>query len=410
LTGTSSSTPVRLHSNGGHDLHALTDRLREAGSAVRVLLPENLTAWSVTRGDLVKKLVTHPNVSKDARKSWPGYQPGAIPWLTPWADVVNMFTSDGEDHKRLRGLIGQAFSPGRIQGLRPKIEKIVTELLDDLESHPADAPVDLRATYSYQLPTRLICDLFGVPTDQRPLMLRSVDALLDTTATMEQAHATRDGVYEAMRTLVAFKRETPGDDMTSHLIAARENDGDHLSEEELISTLLLMIAAGSETSVSLIDHTVRALLTHPEQLAAVLNDPKRWPDVLEESVRLQPPIMHLPLRYATADIDLGEGVTIRRGEPIIIGYGAHGRDPGVHQAREVFDIDRADKSHLAFGYGIHYCLGAPLGKLEAQSALSALFARFPDISLAVDPEQLQSQPSFIGNDYRALPVHLHKTA
>lgn len=408
MTG-ADSTPVRFHSHGGNELHALTDRLREAGPGVRVLLPENVVAWSVTRGDLIKKLVSHPHVSKDARKSWPGYEPGAIPWLTPWADVVNMFTSDGDDHKRLRGLVGQAFSPGRIKALRPKIEKIAAELLDDLEAHPADVPVDLRASYSYQLPTRLICDLFGVPQDQRPAMLTAVDAMLDTTADMEQAHATRNGVYEAMRTLVAHKRETPGDDMTSDLIAAREHDGDRLSEEELVSTLLLMIAAGSETSVSLIDHTVCALLTHPGQLAAVLGDPGRWPDVLEESVRLHPPLMHLPLRYATDDIDLGDGVTIRRGEPIIIGYGAHGRDPDIHRDRERFDIDRADKNHLAFGYGVHYCLGAPLGKLEAQIALAALFARFPDLSLAVAPEQLHPQPSFVGNDYRALPVRLHKT-
>jgi cytochrome P450 len=410
LTSTSASTPVQLHSNGGHQLYALTDQLREAGPAVRVRCPENVTAWSVTRGDLAKQLLTHPHVSKDARKSWPGYQPGAIPWLTPWADVINMFTSDGDDHKRLRGLVGQAFAPGRIQALRPTIEKIVADLLDALDNHPADTPVDLRASYSYQLPTRLICDLFGVPADQRPTMLRAVDAMLDTTATMEQARATRDGVYDAMRALIAVKRTTPGDDMTSHLIAAHENDGDRLSEEELISTLLLMIAAGSETTVSLIDHTVRALLTHPEQLAVVLDDPRRWPDVIEESLRLDPPIMHLPMRYATADIDLGEGVTIRQGEPIIIGFGAHGRDPGVHQAPDVFDIDRADKGHLVFGYGVHYCLGAPLGKLEAQTALSALFTRFPHISLAVAQAQLQSQPSFIGNDYRALPVYLHKTA
>lgn len=401
--------PVQLHSSGGAELHAQTDRLRAAAPAVRVLLPDKVVAWSVTRGALVKQLLTHPHVSKNARTSWPGYQPGSIPWLSPFVDVINMFTSDGGDHRRLRGLIGQVFAPGRIGAMRPKIEKIVADLLDTLDNHSADEPVDLRAGYSYQLPTRLICDLFGVPAEQRPAMLGVVDAMLDTSATTEQARATRNGVYEAMRALVAFKRKAPGDDMTSHLIAARD-DEDRLSEEELISTLILMIAAGSETTVSLIDHAICALVTHPEQLDAVREDPRRWPDVIEESLRLNSPVMYMPMRYATADIDLGEGVIIRQGELIIMGFGAHGRDPDVHRAPELFDIDRADKGHLAFGYGIHYCLGAPLGKLEAQIALSALFDRFPRMSLAVDPAHLQPQPSFVGNDYRALPVYLRKAA
>jgi cytochrome P450 len=209
---------------------------------------------------------------------------------------------------------------------------------------------------------------------------------------------------------VETKRHAPGDDMTSLLLDAHEDDGDRLNEAELISTLILMIGAGSETAVAMINHAVRELVAHPEQLAAAQREPDRWAAVIDETLRLHPPIMHMPLRYATADIDLGEGVVIAAGEAIIVGFGAHGRDPGQHESPFDFDIDRADKAHLTFGYGVHYCMGAPLAKLEGEIALPALFARFPELSLAVDPAELVPQPSFIGNDMSRIPIRLSRAA
>ncbi|SFD65184.1 cytochrome P450 family protein [Streptomyces aidingensis] len=396
-------SPLTLDTTGRH-LYPQTDQLRAAGPAVRVNLPDGVTAWSVTHGDIIRKLLTHPHISKNPRTSWPGYRPGAIPWLAAWVDVQSMFTSDAADHQRLRGLVARAFTPRRVQELAPAIDAIVTDLVDTL--HHTTGPgqsVDLRAAFAYPIPTRVICDLFGVPADQRADMLRVIDAVLDTTATPEQAANTRTAMYQAMHTLIATKRARPGQDMTSDLLAARE-DGDRLSEEELVSTLILMIGAGSETAVSLIGHAITELLAHPGQLHTVLADPARWDDVIEETLRLHPPIMHLPMRYATGDIDLGEGVTLHPGDLILIGFGAHGRDPQLHHHPEAFDIDRTDKDHLAFGHGIHYCLGAPLARLEARRALPALFTRFPRLRLAVTPTELQPQPSFIGNDHRTLPA------
>ncbi|MFF8535897.1 cytochrome P450 [Streptomyces sp. NPDC015532] len=409
------STPARtatvtLDSSGGRRLFAQADELRAAGPAVRVRMPEDVPAWSVTRGDVAKRLLTHPDVSKDARKSWPSHTPGSIPWLYAWVDVVSMFTSDGDDHKRLRQLVSRAFTPGRVEAMRPVLQAIVTDLLDTLALQDQTAPVDLRTHFSYRVPTRLICDLFGVPADQRPEMLRVIDSVLATDVTAEQAEATKHDLYQAMQTLIDVKRATPGEDMTSLLLAAHEEDGDRLSHIELISTLILMIGAGSETAVALINAAVRELLNHPDQLATVLSDPRRWRDVIEEALRLHPPIMHLPLRYATRDIDLGEGVTIKEGDAILIGFGAHGRDPGVHGDPEAFRIDRDDKDHMAFGHGIHYCLGAPLARLEAEVALPALFERFPRLALACRAEDLEPQRSFIGTDVTALPVVLHAAA
>ncbi|SFC62434.1 cytochrome P450 family protein [Streptomyces aidingensis] len=397
--------PLTLDTTG-RDLYAQADLLRTLGPAVPVRLPGGLTAWSVTRGDVAKRLLTHPHISKDARKSWPGYRPGAIPWLTAWVDVISMFTSDGAEHHRLKNLVSKAFTPRRIQAMRPAITAIVQDLLGSLDTMPHGETIDLRSRFAYPIPTRVICDLFGVPQDQRPDMLRVIDAVLDTSVTPEQAETIRHDLFAAMHTLLDTKRQTPGQDMTSILLAARETDGDQLSHDELISTLILMIGAGSETAVSLITHAVHELLTHTDQLRAVLVDDQRWDDVIEESLRLHPPIMHLPLRYATADIDLGDSTTIRTGDLVLIAFGAHGRDPGTHHNPETFDIDRADKQHLAFGHGIHYCLGAPLARLEARVALPALFTRFPALHLAELPGGPEPQPSFIGNDYRSLPVIL----
>ncbi|MFK4120005.1 cytochrome P450 [Streptomyces longwoodensis] len=405
-TNPNAAPAVTLDSSGGRHLYAQADTLRAAGPAVRVRMPHNVTAWAVTRGDIAKQLLTHPDVSKDARTSWPGHTPGAVPWLYPWTDVVSMFTSDGDDHHRLRRLVDRAFTPSRVEAMRPAIQAIVTNLLDDLQTQDLTAPLDLRAHFSYPIPTRVICDLFGVPAGQRPQMLRVIDAVLTTDVTAAEAETTNQALGAAMQALVDTKRTKPGEDMTSLLLATHEEDGDRLSHTELTSTLIAMIGAGSETAVALINASVRELLAHPDQLAAVLADPTRWFDVIEEALRLHPPLMFLPLRYARADIDLGDGVVIREGEAIIIAFGAHGRDPGVHQDPEAFRIDRQDKQHLAFGYGIHYCLGARLAKLEAEVALPALFQRFPRITLACATGRLQPQRSFISTDVTELPVVL----
>jgi 2-hydroxy-5-methyl-1-naphthoate 7-hydroxylase len=403
---TSNSGPViELDSEGGKQLHTQVDYLRAAGPAVRVHLPEGVDAWAVTRGTIVKQLLTSPHVSKNPRTSWPGYVPGTIAWLAAWVDVQSMFTSDGVDHQRLKQLIGKAFTARRVEALRPDVVALVDSLLDDM-TNCATTTVDLRATFAYQVPTGVICSLFGVPAEQRPEMLRCIDAVLITKATQEEAAAVGRDLYAAMAKPIDTKRRDPGEDMTSLLLAAHDQDGDQLSENELISTLILMIGAGSETAVNLIGSATRELLTHPDQLRTVLDDPSRWNDVIEETLRHSPPIMYLPLRYATADLDLGDGCVIPAGDAILLCFGGHGGDSAVHESPTAFDIDRETKEHLAFGHGIHFCLGAPLARLEAAVALPRLFDRFPHLSLAVDADQLQPQRSFIALGNEALPVNL----
>lgn len=402
-----SATPTEtIDSIGGKCMYEQVEHLRAQGPAVPVRLPEGVGAWSVSRGDVVRRLLTHPGVRRDVKNTVPSYQPGSVPWLSPWLDLDNMTTADGHEHTRLRKLITPAFTPRRVEKLRSQIQADIDAILDELAKRPGDEPVDLHQEFSYSVPTQVICDLFGIPDDQRPEVLRVFRAVAKTGLSEEESIALYQDLAAAMHLLIDTKRRTPGDDMTSFLIAAREEGEESLKEHELVSTLLLMIGGGSTTTINLIDHTVRELLARPDQLSILRADPARWDDAIEESLRTHCPVMHLPMRWAAEDIDLGEGVVIRAGDAILICYGAHGRDPKVHDDPATFDIDREDKDHLAFGLGAHFCPGSHLARLEARIALPALFNRFPELALAVEPEDVEPGHTFIGNDIASLPVLL----
>lgn len=371
----------------------------------------------MTTRPLLKELLTDPRVSKDPRQHWPTWINGEVSpdWpLYTWVAVQNMFTAYGSDHKRLRVLVSKAFTARRTAALRPRIEEMTADLLDTLAAHGPDEIVDLREGYAYPIPIQVICELFGVDavndTETREGLRRCVDSLFHTSADPEEVTANYTELYALLGQIVAAKRENPGDDMTSVLISAREEDGpggSRLSEQELVDTLLLMIGAGHETTVNLLDNAIHALLTHPEQLALIRTGKAGWDDVIEETLRLQAPVANLPLRYAAEDIELDGGVTLRKGDAIIAAYAAAGRDPQLYgDTADDFDLTRADKDHLAFGHGVHHCLGAPLARLEAAVALPALFARFPELTLAAAPGELSPVESFISNGHRALPARL----
>lgn len=372
-------------------------------------------AWSVTRYDTIKQLLTDPRVSRDPRQHWPAWINGEIPqdWpLISWVSVTSAFTSYGPERARLRNLIAKAFTARRTAAMRPRIEKITADLIAGLEATTPGEPVDLRATYAYRLPTQVICDLFGVPEHLRTETLRVIDAALETAATPEQAKVNVDDLLAAMHAIVTYRRETPSEDLTSHLIAAREDEsGSQLTEQELVSTLILMIGAGAETAVNLIAKATQALLTYPDQLELLRAGRVSWDDVIEETLRAEGPVLHMPMRYAVEDIKLEDGQVIAQGDPILVAFGAAGRDPARHGAdADSFDLTRSDKDHLAFGHGVHFCIGAPLARMEASIALPALFERFPDLSLAIPANELVPQESFIANGHRALPVLLHARA
>ncbi|MEU3609209.1 cytochrome P450 [Streptomyces sp. NPDC035033] len=395
----------------GQDVHGEVREIRARGKVVRIVLPGGVEAWSVTDLALVRSLFLDPRVSKDAYRHWPAWISGEVSeeWpLAIWVSVQNMVTAYGEEHTRLRKPVAGEFTARRVAALRPRVEEIVADLLDRLEAWPPGRPCDLREEFGHRLPHQVVCELFGIPDSVRPALHRIIQGFFATSATSAEAQANTLDLYRNMIELVALKRERPGDDLTSGLIAARDSGTATMSEKELLDNLILLFTAGYETTVNLIDNTVAALLAHPDQLAHVREGRASWEDVVEESLRFEPPGAHSILRYAVEDIETDDGVTIPKGDPIVLCFLGAGRDPAHHGPdADRFDVTRATRrDHVSFGHGVHYCLGAQLARMEVRVALPALFARFPDMALAVPAEELRPHPSFLSNGHRELPVLL----
>ena len=395
----------------GQDVFGEISRIRSRGDAVPVELPGGVMAWWITSHELNKQLLAGPLASKDACLHWPAWINGDISRTWPmaiWVSVRNMITAYGADHSRLRKPMAAAFTKRRVEALRPRIQEVVDRALDDLELLPAGEPVDLRAAFAVPVPHQVVCELFGVPQQARAPLHRIIRAFFDTAISLDEAQANTLDLYRVLGGLLEDKRAQPdADDLTQALLAARERG--ELTEQELMDNLILLLTAGFETTVNLIENTVHSLLTHPDQLELVRCGKASWEDALEESLRFRAPAAMTGLRYAVQDIDTGPGgVTIPQGDPIVVSFAAAGRDPLQHGAdADRFDLGRASsRDHLAFGHGAHHCLGRPLALVEAGLALSSLFARFPDLALA-DPDSVpRPLASFISTGHQQLPVLL----
>ncbi|MFI1398140.1 cytochrome P450 [Streptomyces sp. NPDC020681] len=395
----------------GRDLPGESAHLHSLGPAVLVELPGGIRAWAVTHHAVLRQLLMDPRVSNDPRQHWQPWIDGEYRdlWIRNWIGVANMTTAHGPDHQRLRKLVAPAFTARRINALAPRVEQITNDLLDALSTGRHSEVVDLRAAFAYALPVQVICVLFGIPDKTRSAMVRLVSRVVNTTISPEEAGATNAEIHTILSDLVALKRRQPGEDVTSVLVHAYDEDsGGRLSEAELLDTLRLCISAGYETTGHLIVNVIRTLLTHPAALELVRTGAVAWQNVIEETLRWAPPVANVPLRFAAEDIAIPGGPTIRKGEAILPALAAAGRDPLEYGGdAEQFDPRRCPVEHMTFGHGLHYCLGAPLARLETRIALAALFDRFPDMALAEPPAALKPVESFIMNGVQALPVRLH---
>ncbi|MFJ4692934.1 cytochrome P450 [Streptomyces sp. NPDC088766] len=391
------------------DLDAESAALRAAGPLAAVELPGGVPVWAVTRHAEAKRLLTDPRIVKDINV-WGAWQRGEIAPDWPLIGLANpgrsMLTVDGADHRRLRTLVAQALTPRRVERMRGRIAELTEGLLDGLAELPEGA-VDLKAAFAYPLPMYVIADLMGLAEDRLPRLKELFEKFFSTQTPPAEVVATLTELAGIMAAAVAEKRENPGDDLTSALIAASE-DGDRLTDEEIVSTLQLMVAAGHETTISLIVNAVVNLSRHPEQRALVLSGEADWSAVVEETLRYATPTSHVLIRFATEDVPVGDRV-LPAGDALIVSYAAIGRDEEAHgPSAGDFDITRDTANrHIAFGHGPHVCPGAALSRLEAGVALPALYARFPALDLAVPASELRNKPVVTQNDLYELPVNLH---
>lgn len=361
------------------DPYPFYDALRTAGPVHRLVLGGERT-WLVVGHEEARQALTHPGLSKN----WLGSELFTSATPVP-AVATSMLETDPPHHTRLRRLVAREFTTRRVESLRPRVQQITDELIDAMAARP-DRRADLIASFAVPLPMTVICELLGVPgLDRQRFRYWSGEIVAPLDGVGADPRAV-DEMTAYLRELVAAKAGDPGEDLLSALIRTRDEDGGRLSPDELIGMAFLLLVAGHETTVNLIGTGVRALLAHPAQLAALRADPDGLIDgAVEEMLRYDGPVQHATYRFAAADLELG-GVTITAGSSVLVALAAADRDPArfAQPGPDVFDIRRTGPGHLAFGHGIHFCLGAPLARMEGRIAVRALLERFPD--LAGDPD------------------------
>ncbi|MFC9340777.1 cytochrome P450 [Streptomyces sp. NPDC057020] len=379
------------------DPHTTYAWLREAGPAHRITGPDGMPVWVVTRYADVRRLLADPRLSLDKAHRLPGNYRG---FSLPPALDANLLNMDPPDHTRIRRLVTKAFTPGRVDRMRPGIQLLADRLLDAVADR---GHADLIAEFATPLPITVICDLLGVEQDARRDFRAWTDALVAPDP--ENPDAAKRAVA-AMLTyfpqLIADKRRNRGNDLLSDLIDARD-DGDRLTEDELTSLAFLILFAGYENTVQLIGTAVLALLDHPEQLAELRDNPDKVEGAVEEFARFDGPALLAIRRFPVDDVEIG-GVTIPAGETVMLSLASANRDPDRFPDPDRLDVHRRDGGHLALGHGIHYCVGAPLARLETQIAVSTLLRRFPDLELAAPRDDLRWRPSMRARGLIALPV------
>ncbi|MFD3702458.1 cytochrome P450 [Nocardia sp. NPDC058658] len=388
------------------DPHAHFRRWRAEGPVRRVRFPDDVIRWVVVGYAEARQALADPRLAKDVvrvdailhgkRDTTPS-DPNVLTLLS------HMLSTDPPAHTRLRKLVNKAFTAKQVATLAPRIEQIAASLLDAITDSDE---VDLMAAYANPLPVTVICELLGVPYADRADFQAWTRALVTVVGEGEDTErpAASAAMVGYLADLVRAKQADPADDLLSQLVLA-DDDGDRLTDRELVSMAFLLLVAGHETTVNLIGNGVNALLRDREQWQRLCADPAGVPAAIEEFLRYDGPVDMATVRYTTEPITLG-GTEIPAGELVYVSVAAADRDPARFADPDTMDTDRHPTGHLAFGHGIHFCVGAPLARLEAEIAFTALLRRFPDLHLNADQADLRWQTSTLIRGLDSLPVRL----
>ncbi|MFJ3820616.1 cytochrome P450 family protein [Streptomyces nodosus] len=370
--------------------------LRAKGPVHRVRVPgQERDFWLVVRNEEGRRILADTRFSKDWRSQgvWPA---DALPINE------NMVESDPPTHTRLRALVTREFTARRIEALAPRVHRLTADLLDSMTRAP-DGRADLVAALAFPLSMTVICELLGVPDLDRQSFRRWSNEIVASSSPEATVQAVQ-AVNAYLTGLIERKHAEPGDDLLSALLRTTDEEGDRLSPEEVVGMAFLLLAAGHETTVGLISNTVLALLRHPDQLALLRADFSLTGNAVEEALRYDSPTENSTYRFATEAMEFC-GARFEKGDPVLVSLAAAGRDGERFEDAERFDITRSTRGHLSFGHGIHYCLGAPLARLEAGVAVRALLERCPDLRLDTS-EPLVYVPGMLVRGVRRLPVRL----
>ncbi|MFI8425840.1 cytochrome P450 [Streptomyces sp. NPDC085479] len=375
------------------DPYPYYEKLRAAGPVHRVRTPYGAEVWLIVGHEEARAALADPRLSKS---------PSVLGRTMLDEEVVgpNLLVVDPPDHTRLRKLVAGEFTGRRIEALRPRVQRLTDALVDAMA--PAGR-ADLVDALAFPLPIIVICELLGIPAEDRETFRRWSNEVVAPSGEDAEREAVH-GLAAYLDELIEDKRAAgPADDLLSALIAARAEDGDRLTLPELRGLAYLLLIAGHETTVNLIVSSVRALLTHPGQLAAVRSEPELLDGVIEETLRWDGPVENATYRFSRESLTIG-GTRIPAREPVLVSLASGDRDERRFPEPDRFDVRRDPRGHLAFGHGIHYCLGAPLARMEARIALRTLLDRFPDLALDTDPGDWEWLPGFLMRGVRRLPV------
>jgi cytochrome P450 len=385
--------------------HPIYARLRAEAPVYRIVLRDKQPAWLITRyDDVLATLKDEQRFRKDPLVTRNAAQLKKMPWVPPMFRSLqrSIVDVDFEEHARLRGLIHLAFTPRRVEQIRERAQSLANRLLDEAQQR---GQMELIHDYALQIPLTIICDILGIPEKDRPQFHRWTKNMVDhddnrcaQLMLLPQILA----MLRYLRRLIKLRRANPQDDLVSALAAA-EAGGDRLTDNELLGMLIVLVIAGHETTVNLIGSGALALLENPDQLQLLRQRPEVIKTAIEELLRYTSPVDQATERYAFEDVTL-HGVTIPKGELVLAVIASANRDERQFTDADRLDLTRENNKHLAFGLGAHYCVGAPLARLEGQIAIQTLAARLPNLRLAAKPGSLRWRPGLSVRGLEALPV------